>query len=81
MLLLVAVYLLCQCSVNYATFRDACNRDTRWSMIFNIINTIMAAALLVFACSAVCRNYQSPELPDSGWSKASDTNSASLFDS
>ena len=50
-LLLLAVYLICQCAVNYATFRDACQKDTRWSMLFNVINFFMAAALIAFVCA------------------------------
>ena len=53
LLLLIAVYLLCQCCVNYATFRDACNQQTRWSMLFNVVNTFMAGALLIFICTKI----------------------------
>lgn len=52
-LLLLAIYLMCQCAVNYATFRDACNPDTRWSMLFNVVNTFMAAALIIFVCAKI----------------------------
>lgn len=52
-ILLLAVYLMCQCAVNYTTFRDACSEDTRWSMLFNVINTVMAAALIIFVCAKI----------------------------
>ena len=53
--LILAIYLLFQCAVNYTTFRDSCNEDTRWSMFFNIVNTAMAGALIIFVCAKIVK--------------------------
>lgn len=55
-LLMLAIYLICQCAVNFTTFRDACQKDTRWAMIFNVINTIMSISLVIYVCVKVLQN-------------------------
>ena len=55
-LLVIAIDLMCQCGVNFTTFRDACQKDTRWAMIFNIINTVMSISLVIVVCVNLIQN-------------------------
>jgi len=53
--LIVAVYLLCQCAVNWSTFRDACRDDSTWPRVLNAMNAVISLGLIAYVCLLIIR--------------------------
>ena len=60
--LVIAVYLLCQCAVNWSTFRDACRDDSAWPQVLNAINALVSLGLIAYVCLLVTRGAAGGEL-------------------
>ena len=72
-LLIVAIYLMCQCAVHFTTFRDACKQGTRWAMILNAINSIMSVSRVVFVCVKFVQNKKVSIVPNANSADSFDT--------
>ena len=77
-LLVIAIYLLCQCAVNWSTLRDNCRKDTRWAGVLNAINFMIAVMLVGYVCYVIVQ--RSPAPLQGGAETIPDAAGSSLFD-
>ena len=54
--LIFAIYLLCQCAVNWSTFRDACRNDSTWPRVLNAMNAVISLGLIAYVCLLIVRS-------------------------
>ena len=54
-LLVGAIYLMCQCTVNWSTLRDNCNDNMRWAGALNTLNFVVSLAVVAYLCCLVVR--------------------------
>lgn len=54
-ILIAAVYVLCQCAVNWSTFRDACRDDSTWPKVLNVMNAFISFGLIAYVCLLILR--------------------------
>lgn len=55
LIIIVAIYLISQCAVNWGTVRDNCNEDSQLASFFNFVNFCFAILLVVYACYTILK--------------------------
>ena len=57
--LLMAVYLLCQSAVTWHALRDGCRGDARWASFLTAINWLLSLLLIGYVCYVIARRPES----------------------